>query len=398
MCGFWRTGPYRARYLVEAVYDLQTRLRGIGSDLIIRYGLPDVVADRIAGALRDQGDHVRAVWMTSEPCAECVRISLHQTLTVSRERRTESKLREALSARDIPLKLFDQKTAVHREDLPFPLKDLPDVYTDFRKRVEGLRENMWREPLKAPTKLPPCPDVPDKADIYRGADSFSMQQTLEALLKPIVADYDCKPDGSVDERTAHPCVPRPESDADRRSFKGGETAALERLNHYFFDSSHGKPPAATYKTTRNGMLGESYSTKFSSMLALGTLSPRTILAALAEHDSKFGGSQDSYWIQFVRLFVRWSTADVLQELLWRDYFQFAARKFGTSLFLLEGFEGQLAPRSAQEHAKRWAWYTNEMGQKSNHAVAWIEGKTGVPLIDANMVELRRSGFVSNRGR
>ena len=157
-----------------------------------------------------------------------------------------------MSKRDIELKLFDTKTAVHRDDLPFPIKDVPDVYTvcwwiasrltaqDFRKRVEGLREKMWRQPLKAPTKLPPCPDVPAAADIYRGGDAFSMQQTLEALLKPIVGDYDCAADGAYDERSAHP-------------FKGGETAALERLNYYFFDSSHGKPPAATYKTTRNGV-------------------------------------------------------------------------------------------------------------------------------------------------
>ena len=30
--------------------------------------------------------------------------------------------------------------------------------------------------------------------------------------------------------------------------------------------------------------------------------------------------------------------------------------------------------------------------------AWAEGRTGVPFVDANMRELRHSGWMSNRGR
>ena len=42
-------------------------------------------------------------------------------------------------------------------------------------------------------------------------------------------------------------------------FQGGETVALERLNHYLF----GTDSIATYKETRNGLVGADYSTKFS---------------------------------------------------------------------------------------------------------------------------------------
>lgn len=38
------------------------------------------------------------------------------------------------------------------------------------------------------------------------------------------------------------------------------------------------------------------------------------------------------------------------------------------------------------------------GPSDQPAVRWMEGKTGVPFIDANMAELRESGFMSNRGR
>ena len=44
--------------------------------------------------------------------------------------------------------------------------------------------------------------------------------------------------------------------------KGGEPAALDRLNHYLW----GTDAVADYFNTRNGMLGADYSTKFSAWL------------------------------------------------------------------------------------------------------------------------------------
>ena len=34
----------------------------------------------------------------------------------------------------------------------------------------------------------------------------------------------------------------------------------------------------------------------------------------------------------------------------------------------------------------------------NKFEAWAEGRTGVPFVDANMRELKQSGWMSNRGR
>ena len=56
------------------------------------------------------------------------------------------------------------------------------------------------------------------------------------------------------------------------AFEGGETAALQRLKHYLWDTGS----ISTYFDTRNGMLGADYSTKFSPWLARGCISPRTI--------------------------------------------------------------------------------------------------------------------------
>ncbi|MDV7397838.1 cryptochrome DASH, partial [Arthrospira platensis SPKY1] len=55
-------------------------------------------------------------------------------------------------------------------------------------------------------------------------------------------------------------------------FTGGESAGIERLHYYFEESKK----VATYKNTRNGLIGVDYSTKFSPWLANGSLSARKI--------------------------------------------------------------------------------------------------------------------------
>lgn len=89
-------------------------------------------------------------------------------------------------------------------------------------------------------------------------------------------------------------------------FKGGESAALERLNDYFWK----KDLLKTYKETRNGMLGGDYSSKFSPWLALGCISPRYIVEQIDKYEVTRVANDSTYWLFF--------------ELLWRDFFKFHA--------------------------------------------------------------------------
>lgn len=79
-------------------------------------------------------------------------------------------------------------------------------------------------------------------------------------------------------------------------------------------------------------------------------------------------NKSTYWLVF--------------ELLWRDFFKFFALKHGNSIFFAGGTVGS---------HKGWKHY-------EKNVQAWKEGKTGFPLVDANMRELAASGFMSNRGR
>lgn len=147
-------------------------------------------------------------------------------------------------------------------------------------------------------------------------------------------------------------------------FVGGESASLSRLHEYFWR----KDLLKTYKETRNGMLGPDYSTKFSPWLACGSLSPRFIYEEVKRYEKERVANDSTYWVLF--------------ELIWRDYFRFLSIKYGNSIFHLGG------PRRL-EH--KWS-------QDPKLFESWREGKTGYPLIDANMKELSATGFMSNRGR
>ncbi|HMQ45920.1 MAG TPA: DASH family cryptochrome [Saprospiraceae bacterium] len=149
------------------------------------------------------------------------------------------------------------------------------------------------------------------------------------------------------------------------AFEGGETAALKRLHYYFRQTDL----ASNYKEERNGLIGGDYSTKFSPWLSQGCLSPKLIYYELKQYERQNGANDSTYWIFF--------------ELLWRDFFRFMAKKHGNQIFLKGGLKGEVDPR----------W------QNDNRLLnKWIAGETGIPFIDANMLELKHTGWMSNRGR
>ena len=141
-------------------------------------------------------------------------------------------------------------------------------------------------------------------------------------------------------------------------------AAEARLEHYFWETD----AVASYKETRNGLVGADYSTKFSPWLANGCISPRTIFHEVDAYEAEVKANSSTYWVKF--------------ELIWRDYFKFVAMKFGRNIFLKGGIQDK----------KVGSWQNMKVFEK------WASGNTGDDFVDANMRELRETGFMSNRGR
>lgn len=147
-------------------------------------------------------------------------------------------------------------------------------------------------------------------------------------------------------------------------FASGEQAALDHLDEYFFKNHR----ILTYKWTRNNMLAFEDSSKLSPYLALGCLSPRMIYWKLKEVETTIEKNQSTYWLWF--------------ELLWRDYFFYLHLQHGDAFFFLSGIQD-----------KQTTWQANLSFQR-----AILEAKTGYPMVDANLLELYKTGWMSNRGR
>lgn len=302
--GMSRTGPYRTKFLIESVAQLQEALRALKVELQVRSG----------------------------DSAECM-VELAKTYKASKifaqtEHTRDERIIEAEIARQIPLMLTEGHTLFHPDDIPFELNSLPDVFTEFRKALE--KKTKVRASLSKP--------------------SFINTPELPVTLIPSYNEF----------KLDHP----PFDSRAALAFKGGASAAWKRLDHYFWQSKR----LSFYKQTRNGLIGADYSSKFSPWLANGSISAREIYHEVKHYEAEHGANQSTYWLVF--------------ELIWRDYFRFVAMKYGTRIFQMKGIKAA-APR----------WH-----QDQKAFAKWKEGKTGDGFVDANMKELVRTGWMSNRGR
>lgn len=304
--GFERIGRFRGRFIAQSLDDLNHNLQELGQGLWIVGGRPE---EKIPEIMRRFNLKTCRMEVSKAPY----------------EQVEEQALREKLSSMGMECHTYHSHSLLKPEELPFDLSTLPNVFTAFRHKVEARFPDI--ECISRPKRLP---EMPAGVENIETADLPA--QWLDSEAKPAL-------------------------------FKGGEKAALEHLHRYFASGR-----ASTYKETRNGLLGDLYSTRFSPWLALGNVSPRTIWKALKAYELKCGANESTYWIGF--------------ELLWRDYFYFAMQKYGVRFFQAGGIRGQ-AP-------------TVQAGMPEFQA--WINGRTGQPFIDACMNELRDTGFLSNRGR
>jgi len=302
--GFVRTGNYRLQFLLESLQDLNNYLKEKGSQLLVKRGDPTVLLPQLA-----EKYNARRVYATQE--------YTHEEVIV------EESIAEA-----IDLQLHHGLCLFHPEDSPFSIEQLPDVFTQFRKRME--KYSQVRELIPSPEKI--------------------TSPELEETGIPSVEGLGFKKP-EPDERAAIP-------------FKGGALEAEKRLDYYLWDSDQ----VATYKKTRNGLIGADYSTKFSAWLANGCISPRTIYHEVEAYESERTSNSSTYWVKF--------------ELMWRDYFKYVAMKYGRKIFWKGGIQNKnIKFRAHQRVFDKWA-----------------EGRTGDDFVDANMRELLHTGFMSNRGR
>lgn len=308
--GFQKMGKFRFNFLLESLANLDYNLRQLGSGLLIVKGQPEIELLKLIKLYK-----VQKVYTKKEVAFE----EIHTIETVEKE----------LWKANCQLETFSTSTLYHAQDLPFTLKDIPEVFTNFRKKVE-IESNI-REVFKTPKVI--------KTPI------------LENLTLPTLEEFGY--------HSLH---------NDKRGaiqFKGGETEGCKRIKSFFYETK----AILNYKETRNEMIGENYSSKFSAWLALGCISPREIYFELKQFEILHTANESTYWLYF--------------ELLWRDYFRFMMKKHRHQFFLKNGIKSEEVKINKHD---------SKVFEK------WINANTGNDFIDANMLELNHTGYMSNRGR
>ena len=273
----------------------------------------------------------------------CGPSSVGQVMTTqhfcSMEQRDEVLVEKALKRGGATLRKVWGNTLYLPEECGCPPQNIPLMFTAFKNKAEG------RGRIRDPLDVPKLPSLPGKEPLM---EALSFLPTLEQL------GY--APEEAQEARQDDPRGVLP--------FQGGEDAALQRLQSWMFDDDKLKE----YFEIRNGMLGDGYSTKLSPWLALGCISPRRIWKEAQRYEQERVKNKSTYWLVF--------------ELEWRDFFIYLANSQGDKIFKVGGVTGDKTP-----------WHGTAAALEK-----WKAGQTGDQLVDANMRELKATGFMSNRGR
>jgi deoxyribodipyrimidine photo-lyase len=276
--GATKTGSFRARFLLEAVADLRKNLQGYGAELIIRVGNPAEILPQLATQYQ-----VNEVYHHREVAYE--------------ETAKSEEVEAALWKLRLNLKHFIGHTMYHKEDLPFPIKDIPDSFAVFKKKVE--RDSNVR----------PCVPTPEHIYVPEITDAGELPTLHQLGISEPVDDVRAT-----------------------NYFQGGETAALVQLHQYFSKADQAVKAKGKGNTANN-------TSKLSPWLSVGCISPRQV-----------------YWEIFKHSQAQSSMLKL--ELLWRDYFRFMFKKHGQKFIQAKKAGEETAGVDTAEFEK---WATGQTG-------------------------------------
>jgi deoxyribodipyrimidine photo-lyase len=296
-----KTGRTRARFLIESIYALRKAFQGFGGDILLVQGKPeDSILDLVERFEISEAYHHREVG------PEETGISAH--------------VEDVLWKQKVNLRHFIGHTLYNKEDLPFPIKDIPDAFNQFKKKTE--RDAIVKSCFETPERI-----------------SFVENSEWGALPGLKDLNFDDEEYAAAD------------------STEGGETAGLAHLEELLEPGSDIYSKNTGKVTTDN----PGFSSKLSAWLSLGCLSPRKVYWQFKAAENEFGGNSNFN--------------QVLLGLLWRDYFRFMFKKHGIRFFQEPDFE-QLIAAPVEEDSdlvKKWKagqtghWLVDKYMQELNRS-------------------------------
>jgi deoxyribodipyrimidine photo-lyase len=238
--GLSKTGNIRSRFLLESVADLRHNLQSLGGELIVKTGSPAEIIPQLA-----QQYQVSEVYHHREVAFEETRIS--------------EDVEAALWKIKLNLKHFIGHTLYHKEDLPFPIKDIPDSFSVFKKKVERDSE------------VRPCIETPDCIYIPEIIDAGNIPTLVELGLTEVIDDQ--------------------RSDF---HYHGGETTGLQQLEQYVLNSAQAP------------VKGPRHASRLSAWISLGCLSMRWVYREVTQgsHNSNSPLVLELLWRDYFRFMFK----------------------------------------------------------------------------------------------
>ena len=195
--GFRKTGIFRASFIRQNLLDLKQTFKKFGGDLLVLQGKPEDILPQLCQTY--QADEV-----------------FHHREVAFEETQVSNLVEAALWKQQINLRHFIGHTLYHKEDLPYPIKDIPDSFSVFRKktgRETSVRpqlatpENMvFSELLNADTSIPSLEELGYSKDeieqveinLFPGGEQYALSQIKhyfsgpnsignDSLLSPYIA-------------------------------------------------------------------------------------------------------------------------------------------------------------------------------------------------------------------
>lgn len=281
-----KTGAHRAKFLLESVAALRQAFQELGGDILLMKGSPEELMAKLV-----EDYEISEVYHHREVAPEETLIS--------------TKVEDLLWKLKINLKHFIGHTLYNKEDLPFPIKDIPDVFAQFKKKTE--RDAIVKSCFLSPEEI-----------------SFVENEDWGAL--PSLEDLGFDSAISIPEQ----------------SFLGGEDAGLQHLKALLEEGAD-----IYLKPVKQSADKPGFSSRLSGWLSLGCLSPRKVYWLVKEAEATFGGNPNFN--------------QVLLGLLWRDYFRFMFKKHGIEFFQDPDFEKELFSIADNENPALQKWKTGNTG-------------------------------------
>ncbi|NLE99931.1 MAG: deoxyribodipyrimidine photo-lyase [Anaerolineales bacterium] len=302
-------GPTRVAFLFGGLRQLDAQLRGCGSRLVVRCGIP---ADELAKLVTEAGADAVFAEEDFSPYAR------------ERDAQVRQRLQNS-TGRSVPLELRGRPTVQPPQAM---LKDDGTpyvVFTPFSRRWKALPR-------------------PDAGTLERPPQHISTPSGVASLPLP-------------DAPTGAAAAP----------FPPGEAEARRRLTEF----AEGATPAIYRYAQERDRLALPATSLLSPYLRFGMLSARQAAVTAFEAIAQAPDGE-----------ARRSAAVWLDELIWREFYVSVLYHFP-----------EVRQHSFRPQYREMAWDNNEAAFD-----AWCEGRTGYPLVDAGMRQLRATGWMHNRAR